>query len=140
MDAGACQTVVLHVDDDATSRAFVRQVLALRDGVTLVEAASGNEGLVAAREHEPALILLDFHLPDVNGDEVLRQLRSDPSTSSTAVVFISAAARPADLADVLADGDGYLRKPFGVEALLAYVDASLAVSHAQGQDLRSRRS
>jgi CheY-like chemotaxis protein len=131
MDAGACQTVVLHVDDDATSRAFVRQVLALRDGVTLVEAASGNEGLVAAREHEPTLILLDFHLPDLNGDEVLRQLRSDPSTSSIAVVFISAAARPADLADVLADGDSYLRKPFEVQALLAYVDACLARAAAK---------
>jgi CheY-like chemotaxis protein len=130
MDRGTTETVVLHVDDDATSRKFVQQVLGLRGGVRLVEAATGSEGVAAAREHEPELILLDFHLPDLNGDEVLRELRRDQRTSSIRVVFLSAAARPDQLAGLLADGDGYLRKPVDVQALLACVDDAVTRTRA----------
>jgi CheY-like chemotaxis protein len=122
MDAVHCETVVLHVDDDATSRTFVQQVMKRHGGVRLVQAATGRAGVAAAREHEPELILLDFHLPDLNGDEVLRELRQDPKTSSIRIVFLTAAARPDELQKLLADGDGYLRKPVEVEALLAHVD------------------
>jgi CheY-like chemotaxis protein len=83
----------------------------------------GQLGLELAREHRPDLILLDLHLPDLNGDEVLVQLRADEKTREIPVVILSADATKRQLEPLLAGGaSAYLTKPIGVRQLLEVLD------------------
>ena len=84
----------------------------------------GSIGLELARQHQPDLILLDLHLPDIQGDEVLRLLRANPATSDIPVALISADATAAQIARVAEAGVGeFLTKPIDVRRFLAVVDA-----------------
>ncbi len=79
----------------------------------------GQIGLDFASEHNPDLILLDVNLPDMMGDEVLRQLKADPRTASIPVVMLSADANPRKADELLAYGaQAYITKPFDVKQLL----------------------
>jgi CheY-like chemotaxis protein/HPt (histidine-containing phosphotransfer) domain-containing protein len=81
--------------------------------VTLIEADNGTKGITAARALEPDLILLDLHLPDMDGFEILRRLRGDPDTASIRVVAMSADAMKETVAAAQAAGfDDFLSKPF----------------------------
>jgi PAS domain S-box-containing protein len=120
-DAGCS---VLVIDDTPANLALISMVLADRDEITVLIAANGAEGLAAAREHAPQLILLDLHLPDMAGEQVLAQLRSDPATASTTVVVQSADADPRQATRLRALGaDDYLTKPLDLDRLIALVDA-----------------
>ena len=77
------------------------------------------------RKPRPDLILLDLHLPDQHGREVLEQLKRDPATAAIPVVVLSADATPAQLEKLLAAGAAaYLTKPIDVESLLNTVQNS----------------
>jgi CheY-like chemotaxis protein len=79
-----------------------------------------------AREHRPDLVLLDVHLPDIDGDEVLRRLRADEVTAGVPVVIVSADATPGQVGALLASGAArYLTKPVRVAALLRVLDELL---------------
>ncbi|MPY94530.1 MAG: response regulator [Acidimicrobiia bacterium] len=83
----------------------------------------GRLGLGLAREHRPAVVLLDLHLPDVSGQEVLQRLREDPTTATIPVVILSADATPGQVQRLLASGAAaYLTKPFDVRQLLRVLD------------------
>ncbi len=83
-------------------------------------------GTELAREHAPDLVLLDLHLPDVQGDEVLRRLRADKRTARIPVVMISADATPRTIDRLLSEGaDAYLTKPLDVDEFLAAIDRLL---------------
>jgi CheY-like chemotaxis protein len=114
---------VLHIEDNASNLRLVERILA-RDGeIELVSAMQGRLGVELAREHRPALILLDLHLPDIAGDEVLRQLRDDPQTAAIPVVVVSADATPGQIRRLLAEGaSAYLTKPLDVGELRLLVD------------------
>jgi len=85
--------------------------------------------LELAREYRPDLILLDLHLPDLPGDELLYRLRAVPELSDTKVVVVSADATPGRIRRMLDLGvEGYLTKPVDVEALLRLVDLEIAAS------------
>ena len=71
---------------------LVERIFAQRPDVEVVAALHGSLGLELAREHNPALILLDLHLPDIGGEQVLQRLRDDPVTASIPVVIVSADA------------------------------------------------
>ena len=72
-------------------------------------------GLDLAREHDPDLVLLDLHLPDMPGEEVLRRLRGDERTAGIPVVVLSADARPSLIKRLLASGArAFLTKPLDV--------------------------
>jgi CheY-like chemotaxis protein len=76
-------------------------------------------GLELAAEHDPDLILLDLHLPDMPGQEVLRRLRAEPRTAKVPVVILSADARPNLVKELLAKGvRAFLTKPLDVKELL----------------------
>ena len=93
----------------------------------LFTATQGRQGLDLAREHHPHLILLDLHLPDVPGNEVLRRLRGDPETREIPVVVISTDATPGQIRRLLAAGaQAYLTKPLNVKKLLALLERSSA--------------
>ena len=75
-------TVVLYIEDNASNLDLVAAILRHRPSVKLHGIANGEAGLATARSLLPDLILLDLHLPGINGMEVLRALREDPTTSA----------------------------------------------------------
>ncbi|MGH7751735.1 MAG: response regulator, partial [Gemmatimonadales bacterium] len=129
---GEAGRTILYIDDNLSNVGVIRGLLAHRPGVTLLPAMQGRMGLDLAREHQPHLILLDLHLPDMPGQEVLDRLRADPETRHIPVVVISADTSGAQAERVRAAGaQAYLRKPLDMQQLLAIVDEALA-STAEG--------
>jgi PAS domain S-box-containing protein len=114
---------VLYVEDNLSNVRLVERVIARRPDVTLMVAMQGRLALELAVEHRPDLILLDLHLPDLSGQEVLWELKQDPRTAATPVVVLSADATPGHPDRLLADGAAdYLTKPFDIPRLLAVID------------------
>ena len=94
--------------------------------MALLSAMQGRVGLDLARTNRPDLVLLDRHLPDVPGDDVLRLLREDRRTHDIPVVILSADASPGQAQRLLDDGArAYLTKPLDDRRLLAVVDESV---------------
>jgi len=126
-------STVLYVEDNLSNLRLIEHLLARRPGVKVLSAMQGRLGLDLAREHRPSLILLDLHLPDVPGIEVLRRLREDPRTREIPVVVISADASPGQHHRLLAAGaQDYLTKPIDVRKFLAIVDQTLSAEEASG--------
>src|SRR3954453_5672827 len=81
---------VLNIDDDAAWRLLKSRTLESA-GYEVIEAATGADALSLAHSHRPALVLLDVHLPGLDGFEVCRRLKSDPDTQTIPVVHVTAA-------------------------------------------------
>jgi PAS domain S-box-containing protein len=121
--AGPTSLVILQIDDNASNVRLVERIVSRRPGTELLSAAQGQLGLELARRHRPGLILLDLHLPDMAGDEVLRRLRADPATRDLPVVVLSANAEGGRHERLMKAGAfGYLDKPLDVGDFLAIVD------------------
>src|SRR3989475_278524 len=117
---------VLYIEDNLSNLRLVERTLALRPGVKLIPAMQGRLGLALAQQHRPDLILLDLHLPDISGEQVLRELQGDPGLRQTPVVVLSADATPGQVQRLLAAGvRAYLTKPLDVRQLLALLDEVL---------------
>jgi CheY-like chemotaxis protein/two-component sensor histidine kinase len=115
---------LLYIEDNLSNLRLVERILARRPGVRLISAMQGSIGLELARQHRPDLVLLDLHLPDIQGDEILRQIRADPRTQHIPIVIISADATSPQINRLRAAGaNDYLTKPIDVRKLLALVDA-----------------
>ena len=124
--AAARGGTVLYIEDNASNFRLVERVLERRPHIKLLPAQQGRLGLELAREHRPDLILLDLHLPDVPGEEVLRRLREAPLTASIPVVIVSADATPGQVRRLRDAGvREYLTKPLDVRQLLDVVDRTL---------------
>jgi CheY-like chemotaxis protein len=112
---------VLVVEDNPLNLKLVRDVLQAA-GYEVVEAGSGEEGLRAAHESPPDIVLMDLQLPGIDGVETLRRLRLDPAVADVPVVAVTAFAMREDRERAYADGfDGYLAKPISVRALPSQV-------------------
>jgi CheY-like chemotaxis protein len=112
------ETTILVVEDDAAISALV--TAALDDaGYRVVHAVDGA-AIAAAHTAHPDLILLDFHMPQMDGREVGRQLRADPRTKDIPIVGMSAGERLATVSDALINDR--LPKPFDLDDLYAVVD------------------
>jgi signal transduction histidine kinase/CheY-like chemotaxis protein len=123
--------VVLYIEDNLANVQLVERVVDLRPRARLLSAMQGLLGLDLAREHRPDLILLDLHLPDVSGEDVLRRLGDDPRTRDIPVVVLSADATPREIERLRATGArAYLTKPFDVRELLALLDEHLGAAGA----------
>ena len=108
--------LVLIVDDHEKNRKLARDVLRAA-GLRTLEASRGDEAISVATDNRPDVILLDLRLPDMNGTEVARQLRSATGTGEIPVVALSASAYAWSSDRLLAAGfDGYLQKPIDVRA------------------------
>ena len=117
---------LLYIEDTVANVRLIEAILTRRPSIRLIPTMLGRLGLELAREHVPDLILLDLHLPDLDGSEVLRQLRADPRTKSIPVVVLSTDVTRAEDEQLLATGAGeYLTKPIGVRQLLETVDRYL---------------
>ena len=116
---------ILIVDDNLTNVKVLQTRLAA-EGYEIVTAADGEEGLAAARQHAPDLILLDVMMPKLDGFEVCRHLKSEPETSGIKVVMLTARGTDVDRARGRdAGADDYFIKPFSPVQLLNKVYALL---------------
>jgi PAS domain S-box-containing protein len=117
---------ILYVEDNLANLDLVETILFDRPEIDLMPALQGRLGLQLAREHQPDLILLDLHLPDVSGEVVLHELRADERTRHIPVLVISADATTRRVERLRSAGArDYLTKPFDVDQFLAAVDAAL---------------
>ena len=115
---------ILYIEDNLSNLRLVERILGRDGDIEIISAMQGRLGPELAREHQPELILLDLHLPDTTGDEVLRQLRDDPHTSSIPVAVVSADATAGQIRKLLAEGaSAYLTKPLDVAELRELVDS-----------------
>ena len=113
---------ILVVEDEKSIAHFISSVLSA-NGYEAMQARSGSEALSMISSHCPDLIILDLGLPDMDGLEILRQLRS---WSSLPVVVVSARSHEKDKVTALDLGaDDYLTKPFGTDELLARVRTAI---------------
>jgi signal transduction histidine kinase/DNA-binding NarL/FixJ family response regulator len=124
---------VLYIEDNASNLELVEQVLSRLPDVTLIPAMRPQLGLDLAEEHHPDLVLLDLHLPDMPGEEVLRRLRANPNTADVPVVVLSADARPSHIEHLLDQGArAFLTKPLDVKELLTLLDTTVAERAGSG--------
>jgi signal transduction histidine kinase/CheY-like chemotaxis protein len=118
-------TTVLYVEDNPANVTLVQRVLSQRDQVHLVVAPDGAAGLRLVEELRPAVVLLDVHLPALNGDEVLAALREhvDPALRRTPVVIVTAdVSGGAEDRLRTAGADAFIAKPVDVKLLLSEID------------------
>jgi CheY-like chemotaxis protein len=109
---------VLYIEDNPANQELMTQIVSRHDGLTLLLAPNGRLGLELASAHAPDLILLDIHLPDMDGYELLRRLRATTSTRRTPVIAVSADAMPDEVARSRAAGfDDQVAKPIQVQVL-----------------------
>ncbi len=103
---------MLYIEDNLSNLTLMEQVLADYPDIELLTAMQGRVGLDLARQHSPAVILLDLHLPDMPGWEVLARLRSDAATRDIPVIVISADATRRQINRLIEAGaQRYLTKP-----------------------------
>jgi two-component system, cell cycle response regulator DivK len=108
--------LVLIVDDNEKNLKLARDVLRAA-GLHTLEAARGDEAIGLATDHRPDVVLLDLRLPDMNGEDVARELRRGAETARIPVVALSASRYAWSSDQLLAAGfDGYLQKPIDVRA------------------------
>jgi two-component system, OmpR family, alkaline phosphatase synthesis response regulator PhoP len=116
---------ILVVDDEEDILELLRFNLT-KEGFAVVCAASGEEALKFARAEKPDLILLDLLLPGIDGLEVAKRLKNDPSTNEIPLIMVTAKGEEADIVTGLEVGaEDYITKPFSRKVLIARVRAVL---------------
>lgn len=119
---GDIQNRVLIIDDEGPIRKFLRVSLAAH-GFAVEEAATGCEGISQTAKHRPDLVLVDLGLPDLDGKEVIRQLRE--WTTVPIIVLTVREQEQEKIAALDVGADDYVTKPFGIGELLARIRVSL---------------
>jgi PAS domain S-box-containing protein len=124
--AGYRQRQVHYIEDNETNIEVMRGMLLRRPQVKLSVSMNGLDGLAAVRLRRPSLILLDMHLPDIDGLELLRHLKDDDDLGSIPVVVVSADATAAHIEAALTAGAAhYITKPVNLASFLAILDELL---------------
>jgi PAS domain S-box-containing protein len=122
---------ILYIEDNFSNVTLVDQMLAERPAFELMTAMQGRVGLELARQHSPDLILLDLHLPDMPGWQVLAQLKSNHLTRDIPVVVVSADATAPQIKRLLSAGArAYLTKPLDIPEFFRVIDEALALAEA----------
>ena len=117
---------ILIVEDNDKNMKLLRDVLG-HHGYETLEAVTGEEGVALAREHMPALILMDIQLPGISGIEAFGQLAAYDATKNIPVIAVTASAMQAERAQIEAVGfAGYQPKPIRVKEFMAFVEQVLA--------------
>jgi CheY-like chemotaxis protein len=117
---------VLYIEDNETNVVVMQGILSRRPQVQLAVQTTAIAGLNAIEADPPDLVLLDMHLPDLDGLEVLRRLRSQDATRQTPVLVVSADATAERVEQAFALGaTDYITKPVDVSSFLAHIDTYL---------------
>ena len=125
--AGAQPSTVLLVEDNLANLRLVEAMLRRRQGISVLPAMQGGLALELAHEHRPDVIVLDLHLPDLSGREILHRLKADPRTRDIPVVVASADATPGRVRQLREEGAfAYITKPLDVGQFLDVLDEALA--------------
>jgi CheY-like chemotaxis protein len=125
MDSAAKGATIGIVEDDENTREVFRTILE-HNGMHVVEAVDGEQGLVMIRAEHPDLILLDLGLPGMDGRSVARELKADPSTASLPIIVVTAAAEDETRRWALHLGcNEFLEKPVELRTLTAAVERCL---------------
>jgi DNA-binding response OmpR family regulator len=116
---------ILVIEDDyIVARTIERSLRGDEYHITL--ASRGEKGVVMARQNPPDLVILDIIMPDMDGYQVCRAMRSDPVLAETPILFLTAKVKPQDkIAGFKAGADDYLCKPFNIDELILRVQAIL---------------
>jgi two-component system, cell cycle response regulator DivK len=123
-------SLILIVEDNDKNLKLVRDVLQVK-GYTTLEAGTAEDGIKLAGEHKPDLILMDIHLPGMNGIEALGVLRADPATATIPVIAVTASVMQQDRKLITDAGfDGYVGKPINLKEFLDAVAGMLARKRA----------
>jgi PAS domain S-box-containing protein len=127
---------ILNVDDNDGAR-YAKTRIMQSAGFQVLEATNGADALEIVRRETPALVLLDVKLPDINGIEVCRRIKSDPDTNCVLVLQTSAAltGRADKIRGLEGGADNYLAAPIEADELIANVNALLRMRQTQ-DDLR----
>lgn len=117
--------MILYVEDNAQNMRLVRKMLKV-GGFEMIGAEDGTKGLEMAQEHRPEIILMDINLPDIDGIEVTRRLKEDPTFANTPIIALTANAMYGDRERFLDAGcDDYLSKPVSKIELLNMIQKHL---------------
>ena len=129
------QGTVLYIEDNSSNLRLVERILANRRGVRLLSAMQGFLGLDLADLHTPDWILLDLHLPDVSGEEVLRRLRANPRTAHIPVTILSADATSGQISRLMEAGArDYLTKPLDVRKFIHLLETTISGGESRAQE------
>jgi PAS domain S-box-containing protein len=109
---------IVYIEDNLTNLRLLERLLEPLPHTRVIPAMHGTLGIELARQHQPDLILLDLHLPDLNGLEILQRLKRDPVTAPIPVIVLSADAAPSQLTRLESAGaTSYLSKPIDLVLL-----------------------
>jgi two-component system, cell cycle response regulator DivK len=112
---------ILVIEDNEDNRQIIRDLLT-SSGYELIEAVNGVEGVAMAQSHRPDLILMDIQLPEIDGYEATRQIRSVPELETVPIIAVTSYALSGDEAKTRDAGcNGYVAKPFSPRELLAKI-------------------
>ena len=115
---------VLVVDDDPSIVRIIEEMLGREERFEIRTVATGYDAGMVTREFRPNIVLLDYMLPDVNGNIVCERIKSDSELSDTKIIIISGVVRQAEIDCLLESGaDAFIPKPFQVEDLIEKIDA-----------------
>ncbi len=128
------------VIDDAADELALLDIFPGREGYVVETARTGEAGVAAAREGVHDVVLLDLHMPGLDGFGVLATLKGDPALADVPVIVVSGSTVEKDVVRALEMGaQDYVTKPYAVEVLLARVRAALRIRAAQQELARARR-
>ena len=117
MDQHPPQQVILYIEDDPANRILVRRVLEA-EGYRVLEAENGIRGLEIAQREQLGAVLVDIHMPDMDGFEVMARLRTIPRTASVPIIALTAMVMRGDRERTLQAGcSAYIEKPIDVDLL-----------------------
>ncbi len=125
-------TLILVVDDDPHSLIGTARIIE-KEGYRVIKAANGQECLDKTKSDKPDLIVLDVVLPDIDGTEVCKQIKTDPDLKDTFIVLFSGMRTTSvEQADGLDSGaDGYIARPISNRELIARVNAMVRILKAE---------
>ncbi len=123
--------LILIVEDNEKNRKLLRDVLQFK-GYRTIEAETGEDGVMLAKQHKPNLILMDYQLPGIDGIETFRQIRGETSTAHIPIVAVTASAMPEEAKKMMDAGfDGFQTKPLNVKQFMQAVDDLFSAKAAQ---------
>jgi len=119
---------VLIAEDERDIRELVGFTLKLA-GLETIYAANGFEAVDRAKADLPDLILMDLHMPGMEGDEAARQIAVDPLTKNIPIIFLTAKDQDLEISGQIGQGINFIAKPFAIESLTRRVKEALANNH-----------
>ena len=119
--------VIVYVEDNPRNIAFMEDLVGELSNVQLLTAANAELGLELIRARHPSIVLMDIHLPGMDGFEAMRRLQASPETHDIPVIALSAAGRMQEAKRIAGSGfHSYFDKPVNVDTLLRTLEELLA--------------